>query len=273
MKIVLALGMSRPLSTMVVASRMSKRAVDKIDHHPFQLAFAHLTVTDRDAGFGDDVLQFLGDGFDVLHAIVHEVDLPFATQFAQDRIANQLVAPARHARFDGHAIFGRRFEIRDIADADQRHVQRARNRRGTERQHVDRRPNRLQPLFDFDAEPLFFVDDQQSQVVEFDVLGRQAMGADDDIDAAGLQGFDRLALFLRRAEAAELGDRKRKLGHPFDERPIVLFGQDRRGHQHGDLISVVDGLEGGPHGHFGLAKPDVAADQAIHRARGCACRP
>ena len=40
----------------------------------------------------------------------------------------------------------------------------------------------FEQFFDFDAESLFFVDDQQTQVLEFDILTDQAVGADADID-------------------------------------------------------------------------------------------
>ena len=47
----------------------------------------------------------------------------------------------------------------------------------------------------------------------------------------------------------------------------MLLRQDRRGHQHGDLLAVVDRQEGGPQGHLGLAVADVPADQPVHGSR------
>ena len=55
---------------------------------------------------------------------------------------------------------------RHVADADQRHVQRARDRRRRQRQHVDLAPQLLQPLLVRDAEALLLVDDEQAQVLE-----------------------------------------------------------------------------------------------------------
>ena len=74
----------------------------------------------------------------------------------------------------------------------QRHVQRARDRRGGQRQHVDRLPQRFEPLFHLDAEPLLLVDDHQAQVGERHVVLRQPMRADDDVDRAGFQAVDDL---------------------------------------------------------------------------------
>ena len=267
MKIVLALGMSRPLSTIVVDSSRSNLCGDEIDHHRFQLVVGHLGVADPQPHVGHDLPQAVGDQLDVADAVVDEVDLPAAGQLALDRVADQLVVPAGDLRLDGQAILGRRFQVRDVAQADQRHVQRPRDRRGRERQHIDHRPQRLQPLFDIDAEPLLFVDDDQAQVVELDVLRGQAVRADDDIDLARLQPGDRGPLFLRRAKPAELGDVERELGHPLAEAVKVLLGEDRRRHEHRHLVAAIDRFERGPHGDFGLAEADVAAEQAVHRPR------
>ena len=77
---------------------------------------------------------------------------------------------------------------------------------------------------------------------------------------------------LRTSRISALGpepvddlDNERKLGHPRREAAMVLLGQDRGRHQHGDLLAGVDGLEGRADGDLGLAVADVAADQAVHR--------
>ena len=44
----------------------------------------------------------------------------------------------------------------------------------------------------------------------------------------------------------------------------MLEGQHGGGHQHGHLLAVGHGLEGGADGHFGLAEAHVAADEAVH---------
>ena len=77
-----------------------------------------------------------------------------------------------------------------------------------------------------------------------------------------LQDFADLGL---GPEPADDLDRERELGHPRGEAAVVLLGQDRGRHQHGDLLAGVDRLERRPDGDLGLAVADVAADQAIHR--------
>ena len=161
-----------------------KLVVDEIDHHLFQLTFRHLSMADFDRGFGHDVSQLLRKRLDVMHAIVDEVDLAVTAQFPHDRMANQLVTRTSDASVDSHAILRRRFQIRDIANPGQRHVQGSWDRCGTQRQHVDGATERLQAFLDFDAEPLLFVDDQQSKIAETDVPRGQAMRTNHNIDAS-----------------------------------------------------------------------------------------
>ena len=71
-----------------------------------------------------------------------------------------------------------------------------------------------------------------------------------------------------REEPGQHLDPHRIAGEAVGERLVVLLGQQRGGHEHGDLVAVLHRLERGPHGDLGLAEPDVAADQAVHgRAR------
>ena len=78
----------------------------------------------------------------------------------------------------------RRFQIADVADAQQRQVQRARNGRGRHRQHVHRLPQLLEPFLVLDAEALLLVDDDQAEILELHVAADEPMRADDDVDLA-----------------------------------------------------------------------------------------
>ena len=120
-----------------------------------------------------DRLQLVGDLVDVVDAVVDEVDLPVAVQLAQDGVADQLLdrsgrCASRSARRSGR----RRFQVADVADAQQRQVQRPRDRRRRHRQHVDRLPQLLEPFLVLDAEALLLVDDDQAEVLELHVLRR-----------------------------------------------------------------------------------------------------
>ena len=241
---------------------------DEIEHHLFQFALGHLAVADAERRLGHDPLQLGGDDLDVVHAVVDEENLPAAIQLAQHGMADQRFVEPGDARFDRQPIFRRRFQIRNVAQAQERHVQRARDRRGGHRQHVDRLPQGLEPLFHLDAESLLLVDNHQAQIGERHVGLREPVRADDDIDRSGFQALDDLIL-LRPVQTAERRDLEREFGHPLGERAAMLLAENRGRHEHGHLIAGIDRFERGPHRHFRFAVADVAAQQPIHRPRCC----
>ena len=83
------------------------------------------------------------DGID---AVVDEVDLAAAAQLLLDGGADQVRIEMRDHGVDRQAILGRRLDHAHVADAQQRHVQRARNGRGAHGEHVHVLPHLLQPL-------------------------------------------------------------------------------------------------------------------------------
>ena len=54
---VLALEMSRPVSTIVVQTRTSKRLLPEVDDDLLELVLAHLAVRDRDARLGHELAR------------------------------------------------------------------------------------------------------------------------------------------------------------------------------------------------------------------------
>ena len=144
------------------------------------------------------LLQLVGDVVNVVDAVVDEVDLPFAVELAQDGMADQLRIEADDARLDGQAVLRRRLQVADVANAQKRQVQRARDGRRRQRQHVHGLPQLLEPFLVLDAEALLLVDDDQAQILELHVLADQAMGADDDVDAARGQAFEDALLLAGR---------------------------------------------------------------------------
>ena len=87
----------------------------------------------------------------------------------------------------GRRSSGRRVDLRDVAHAGQRHVQRARDRRGGQGQHIHLGAQLLEMLLVGHAEALLFVDDHQPQIFELHILLEQAVRADDDIHLACCQ--------------------------------------------------------------------------------------
>ena len=73
----------------------------------------------------------------------------------------------------------------------ERHVERARDRRRGERQHVDLGAQPLQPLLLAHAEAVLLVDDDEAEALELDVGLQQLVRADDDVDRAVGEPFER----------------------------------------------------------------------------------
>ena len=68
------------------------------------------------------------------------------------------------------AVLGGSLDHAHVADAEHRHVERTRDRRGAHGQHIHVVAHLLQALFMAHAEALLFVDNQQAEIAEFDVL-------------------------------------------------------------------------------------------------------
>ena len=184
------------------------------------------------------------------------------------RAAYELLVVLADVGLDRPPALGRGLDHADVADAGQRHLQRARDRRGAHRDHVDAQLELAQQLLLLDAEALLLVDDQQPQVLGAHVAREQPVGADEDVDLALGEARDRLLLLGGGAEARHVLDRHRVVLEALGEGAVVLLGEDRGRRQHHHLLAVLGRLERGAQRHLGLAVADVAADQAIHRPRG-----
>jgi hypothetical protein len=77
----------------------------------------------------------------------------------------------------------------------------------------------------------------------------------------------RLLGVLVRLEPTQRLDADGEAAEPLQERRQVLLNEQRRGHQHGDLLAVLDCLECRPERDLGLAVADITADEAVHGDR------
>ena len=116
-------------------------------------------------------------------------------------------------------------------------------------------------------EALLLIDDDQSQVLELDILLDEPMGSNDDIDLAGGQVGQHLILIAMGAEARKHVDDDGEWREPFLEAFIVLLRQNRGRNEHSNLFSVHHGLECRAKSHFSFAVAHIAANQPIHGAR------
>ena len=240
---------------------------DEVAHHALELALGHLAVRDGDARLGHQRLQGLAPVLDRLHVVVQEVDLAAALELAQHRLADRARALGADEGLDRQAPLRRGRDHRQVAQALERHAERARDRRRGQRQHVDLGAQRLHLLLVAHAEAVLLVDDEQAEALELDVGREQLVRADDDVDRAVGEPFERRLHFLRRAEARQLGDLDRPLAEAVGDGLEVLLGEQRRRRQDRDLLAAGDGDEGGAQRDLGLAEADVAADEPVHRPR------
>ena len=160
---------------------------DEFQHHLFELGLAHLPVADDDARLRHQPLDHRRQRGDRFHAVVHEKHLPVARQLFFDHALHQRLAERRDGGLNRQAILRRRLDHAHVAQAHQRHVQRARNRRGGHGQHVHILAHLLQAFFVRHAEALLFVHDQQAEVVKFHVLRKQPVRADHDVHFSRFQ--------------------------------------------------------------------------------------
>ena len=242
-------------------------AVDELDHHRLQLALGHLAMGHGDARLGAETPHEGRHGGQRLDAVVDEEDLPAPPELALDGLLDHAAAPPRHHGLHRQPIERRRLDHREVADPRHRHVERARDRRGGQRQHVHRGAQPLDPLLVAHTEPVLLVHHEETEVLEDHVLGEEAMGADHDVDRAPRQALDDRLLLPGTPEAREQLHAGWERPEALAEGVEVLLRQHGRGHQHGGLAAVGHRLEGRPQGHLGLAIADVAGHEAVHGAR------
>ena len=109
---------------------------------------------------------------------------PLALVLAEQRALDQLLVVLADVGLDRPPALGRRLDHADVADPGHRHLERARDRRGAHRDHVDLQLELAEQLLLLDAEPLLLVDDQEAEILRADVAGQQAVRADEDVDLA-----------------------------------------------------------------------------------------
>lgn len=236
----------------------------EVHHHLFQGLFGHLAVGRRDPRLRDDLAQPGGGPVDRLDAVVDVERLALAEQFAADGRADLLLLVRADEGEDGVALLGRGGDRRHLADAGDRHFERTGDGRRGHGEDVHVGAELLQLLLVLDAEALFLVDDDQAQVLELRLGGEEPVGADDQVDGALSEPFERRLGLGLGLEAAQRPYVDGELGVPLGERAEVLLDQEGRGDEDGDLLAVLDRLEGRAHRDLRLAVADVAADQPVH---------
>jgi hypothetical protein len=126
----------------------------------------------------------------------------------------------------------------------------------------------LELLLVLDPEVLLLVDDDETEVLEPDLLRQHRVGADDDLELAGLEALARLRGFLGGGETRQAPHLDRPAFEPLGEGLEVLAGQQGRRRHDRHLLPAHGHDEGCAQRHLGLAEANVAADQPVHRLAG-----
>ena len=112
---------------------------------------------------GHERAHALGRLVDRLDAVVQVEDLAAALELALDRALHEVVVVVADVGVDRPPALGRRLDHRDVAQAGERHLERARDRRRRQREHVDAQAQLAQQLLLLDAEALLLVDDHEAR--------------------------------------------------------------------------------------------------------------
>ena len=140
MMIVFAFGMSRPLSMIVVDSSTSASPFTNavITSSSSSACICPWPTTIR--ACGTSPRNFCAIDVNGADAVVQKKNLPAAVHFPLDGVADQPLVVLRHDGFHRQPVLRRRFNRAHVARAGQREIQRARNRRRAQRQHVHQPP-------------------------------------------------------------------------------------------------------------------------------------
>ena len=92
-------------------------AAVELQHRGFQRPRVHLAVSDDEPGLRHQVLQPRAHPFDVLHAVVHEEDLPAAAQLPKDGFPDDAFAETDYLGADRQPVRGRCLDHRQVPEA------------------------------------------------------------------------------------------------------------------------------------------------------------
>ena len=223
---------------------------------------------DRDPRFGYEGLHPGPGPLNRLDSVVDEVHLPAPRQFAENGIPNHRLVESEHLRANRQSARRRRLDHRQISHAGHGHLKCPGDRGRRERQHVHLGPELFEALLVADPEPLFLVDDDQSEVPELYVLLEEPVRPDDHIYGAGRKVLQESLVVLRALESREHPDPGGKGREALGKVIIVLLGQQGGRYEHGDLAIIFDRLEGHSHRDLCFTVSHISAHQPVHGLGG-----
>ena len=262
----------------VEAALDDRRAEQHVDvaaherqHRSLELALRHLAVRHATRTPAPSALEQLGDRRRCdWTRLWTKNTCPPRPQLAQDRLADHAtrrsgddLAPHREP------VGRRRLDHRQVAEPAHRHLQRARDRRRGQRQHVD---------VAFRAASAAPCAPRRSGAprrrraargrLKRDVLREQAVRADHDVDRPLREPVQHRLLLRRATGSARASRRARDRSRSARGRCRSAAGRaPSSGTSTATCLPVHHDAEGRAHRDLGLAVADVAADEPVHRPR------
>ena len=136
-------------------------------HAFFDLRRRHLPVRGDIFHFRHFSPQIFFDLGKIGYARHDKKALPPAIMFTQQRFTQHHGVPWHNIGTHGQTVDRRRLDDGQLAQARHGHLQRPRDRSGRQRQHMHVGLQRFQLLLMIDAEPLFFVNNDEAKPFEF----------------------------------------------------------------------------------------------------------
>ena len=141
----------------------------------FEPLFFHFSVSRHYLRVRKFFLKFRRDRVYRFYDIMKVENLPFAVEFAADRVENYKVVVLKNVGLYRQTVARRFVEHRYIANAAHRHIERSRYRRRRERKYVDVARDLLYSLLLSNTETLFFVNDEKSEIFESNIFRQKSV--------------------------------------------------------------------------------------------------
>ena len=210
------------------------------------------------------LLQMSGKPFYSLYPVVNEEYLSSPVYLTGNYVGKQGVGAFKHVSFDRQPVLRRRLNNAYVPHARESHVQCTRNRRCGQGKHVHVVFEVFYAFLRLDAETLFLVENEKSQILEFDVLAQKPVSAANKLRLAAFRFFQNFFLLLRGTEPVETRGFHAKLFHPFGGGFKMLLGKNSRRRKKRHLLACRNDLESGAQSDFRLSVAHVAADETVH---------
>ena len=162
----------------------------------------HLSMRKSHICFRHQCLDLRRHLIDILHFIVHIVNLSLPRKFSRDCLADKFLIVLHNISLDRHTIHRRLFQHTHITDADQTHMKSSRDWCCRQREDIHVRLELLDLLLVRHTKALLLIHDQKSQILELHILRQDAVRSHNDIHLSLAQILDRFLLLRRCTETA-----------------------------------------------------------------------